>query len=44
LESEEKSFEWNLRNRFGKRVSNGIYFIEIKGQRKRDVKKVTVLH
>jgi len=44
LESEEKSFEWNLKNRFGKKVSSGIYFIEIKGQNKRDVKKVTVLN
>ena len=44
LESEEKTFEWNLKNRFGKKVSSGIYFIEIKGQNKRDVKKITVLN
>ncbi|MDC3333567.1 T9SS type A sorting domain-containing protein, partial [Candidatus Marinimicrobia bacterium] len=44
LESEEKSFEWNLKNRHGKKVSSGIYFIEIKGEKKRQVEKVTVLN
>ena len=44
LESEEKSFEWNLKNRHGKKVSSGIYFIEIKGENKRLVKKVTLLN
>ena len=42
--AEEKSFEWNLKNRHGKKVSSGIYFIEIKGENKRQVKKVTLLN
>ena len=44
LESEEKTFAWNLKNRHSKKVSSGIYFIEIKGENKRQVKKVTLLN
>ena len=42
--TEEKTFKWNLKNSFGKKVSSGIYFIEIAGQNKRDIKKVTILN
>ena len=44
LETEEKMFTWNLKNSFGKTVSSGVYFIEIAGQNKRDIKKVTILN
>tara|TARA_S200000501_G_scaffold379030_1_gene446863 strand:+ start:31943 stop:33610 length:1668 start_codon:yes stop_codon:yes gene_type:complete len=33
--------EWNLKNRNGKKIPDGVYFIKIKGQRKLELKKFT---
>ena len=39
----ETELLWDRKNASGKIVSDGIYFIEMKGQNKRIVEKVTLL-